>query len=109
MHISIVTFFVIALFGVQCFDLFTNPDFAYSPDTPDVDERTCSFKGNRSEGVCRLIDDCPGAVSDFTMNNLMPSHCGFRGRVPVVCCALPKIQVNIGNANVMNRISATRK
>lgn len=110
LRVSIVA--VTVVIGVQCFDQFTNPDFAYSLDTDEMSG--CSFRGNGSEGVCQPVDQCPGAVSDYRVFNLMPTHCGFNGRSPVVCCAsAKKSAVNLGkigsSSNIVNRISAMRK
>lgn len=117
-----VTAFVVAavLGTAQCFDKFTNPDFAYRPDPEDG---VCMFKGNGSAGVCRPVNQCPGAVSEYKMFKLVPTHCGFSGRVPVVCCSseapiqpsaepsqpLPKPQFSIGSERTQNRISVTRE
>lgn len=102
--ISIVVV-VTAFGGVQCLDQFSNPDFAFSIDSDDMN---CSFRGNGSEGVCLRVDQCAGAVSDFRSFRVRPTHCGFSGRLPVVCCATA-MKMPITTTNIGSTSSATLK
>ncbi|XP_069980481.1 venom protease [Penaeus vannamei] len=35
-------------------------------------------------GTCRAIESCPSVLESFRQNR--PVHCGFSGRIPIVCC-----------------------
>lgn len=75
---------LLVVLHVPCL-LSVNPDFLFRSESDDV--QTCRFNGNRSEGVCRPANECPGAVDDFQARGLVPTRCnGFVGGMPIVCC-----------------------
>ncbi|XP_037049525.1 serine protease snake-like [Bradysia coprophila] len=52
---------------------------------------TCRFNGNQSEGICRPVRNCPGALRDYRERNITVTVCAYDSdSSPIVCCGLKR-------------------
>lgn len=55
----------------------------------------CQLQETGVKGICRIIDDCPRAITDIMQLHIHPTTCGFIGKKPIICCPDMKLAPTI--------------